>query len=66
MNLLVQTLVFALISTLIGMVVSTLFMLTDPKFKWSEYKFWPAVAVSYLVTGAISYTFVPFILSRPQ
>jgi len=64
MNLLVQTLVFALISTLIGMLVSTLLMLTDPKFKWSEYKFWPAVAASYLVTGAISYTFVPFILSR--
>jgi hypothetical protein len=33
-------------------------MMTDSKFKFSEYRFWPAVAASYFISGAIAYVVV--------
>ena len=56
--MLVQILGFAVISMIVGMAVSTPIMMTDSKFKFSEYRFWPAVAASYFISGAIAYVVV--------
>ena len=58
MNFLLQIVIFALISTIVGMAVSTPMMMTDPKFKLSEYRFWPAVAASYFLAAAITFAAV--------
>ena len=50
-NLLIEALIVGLISGLFGLIISTLFMLPSKKFSWEKYDFWPAILLSFFVTG---------------
>jgi hypothetical protein len=55
MNLLIKALLFGLALAGLGLIISTLLMLMQPGFKWSKYHFWPSVALSYFISGALIY-----------
>lgn len=52
-HLLVEALIVGVISALVGIVISTLFMLPSKSFSWKKYTFWPQVMASYFVTGVL-------------
>lgn len=51
MKLLVEALVVGLITAIVGIIISTLFMLPSKDFSWKKYTFWPQVLLAYFVTG---------------
>lgn len=52
-SFLVEALVVGLVAGVVGLIVSTLFMLPSKDFSWKKYHFWPQVALSFFVTGFI-------------
>jgi hypothetical protein len=59
-QLALEVLGISLITALIGSVISLALMFTDPNFKLSEYDFWPQVALSFALTGAIIHLLFEF------
>lgn len=50
---LVEALVVGLVAGIVGLIISTLFMLPSKDFSWKKYHFWPQVFLSFFVTGFI-------------
>lgn len=50
---LVEALVVGLVAGIVGLIISTLFMLPSKDFSLKKYHFWPQVALSFFVTGFI-------------
>jgi len=50
-NLIVEALIVGIISGIVGLIISTLFMLPSKDFSWKKYHFWPAVLLSFFTTG---------------
>jgi H+/Cl- antiporter ClcA len=53
MKLVYEALFVGIITAIVGLVISTLFMLGSDRFSWKTYNFWPRVMLSYFVTGIV-------------
>lgn len=52
-HVLMEAFIVGIISSIVGIIISTLFMLPSKSFSWKKYNFWPRVMISYFVTGFI-------------
>jgi len=48
-----EAVLIGLVAAIVGTIISTLFMLRSKRFSWKTYDFWPRIALSYFVTGAL-------------
>ncbi len=53
MNLYIETFLIAIITAIIGLIISTLFMLPQKDFTFQKYTFWPQILLSFFITGFI-------------
>lgn len=52
-QLIVEALVVGVVAAVVGLLISTLFMMLDKDFSFEKYDFWPRVMLSYFVTGVL-------------
>lgn len=52
-QLLVETLIVALVNAVVGSLISLALMFMDRNFRLEDYHFWPQVALSFALAGAL-------------
>ena len=52
-KLLRESIVIGIITSIVGIIISTLFMLPSKDFSWEKYTFYPQIIASYFLTGVI-------------
>jgi hypothetical protein len=52
MKLLFEAIVVAIVTGIVGFIISTIMMyIFDKKFNFKKYHFWPSVVLSFMLTG---------------
>jgi hypothetical protein len=53
MKIIIEAFCIGIISALVGIIISTIFMLPSKNFSWKKYDFYPQILLSYFLTGFI-------------
>jgi hypothetical protein len=60
MNVFIEALSVGLLTSIIGFIISTLFMIPQKRFNFKTYTFWPWILLSYFITGFLIHLICQF------